>query len=311
MKVLLFAIACLSTVTAPLAAQSFLERPGGAVRVMSWNIGDESIFPEVSGPDTAVVGRPAQFRRVIRALQPDVLCLQDITREASEMAALIDDILPLAGGAGWQSHRVLDNAIMSRFPLRQRGQEIIAGALQPRGHAIALVDLPSGFAGDLYMLCAHFDPRSGSDRVLNRELHARALARQIQGMSAAGGATSLPPQTTYVVLGDLNVIDDPASYVDILLNAGLTDVLPRHNGIGPDFYTWRDDEQPYPAGALDRILYRGTSVQVANAFVLNTTTMSYDELRRYGLRLVDVLLIADRGVHDHLPLVVDFLPVRR
>jgi hypothetical protein len=39
--------------------------------------------------------------------------------------------------------------------------------------------------------------------------------------------------------------------------------------------------------------------------------MSYDELRRHGLTLVDVLLFADRGVHDHLPLVADFLPVRR
>jgi hypothetical protein len=99
--------------------------------------------------------------------------------------------------------------------------------------------------------------------------------------------------------------------MDILLKAGLTDLLPRQNGIGPDFYTWRDDEQPYPAGALDRILFRGSSVHVGNAFVLNTTTMSYDELRRHGLTLVDVLLFADRGVHDHLPLVADFLPVRR
>jgi endonuclease/exonuclease/phosphatase family metal-dependent hydrolase len=311
MKVLLFAIVCLGTAAELVAAQSFMEKPSGAVRVMSWNIGDESIFPETSGPDTAGVGRPAQFRRVIRALQPDVLCLQDITREVREIAALLEDIFPLAGGRGWQSHQVLDNAIVSRFPLGQRGQEILAGALQPRGHAIALVDLPSGFAGDLYMLCAHFDPRSGADRVRNRELHARALARQIQDTSATDGTAALPPRTTYVVLGDLNVIDDPASYMDILLKAGLTDLLPRQNGIGPDFYTWRDDEQPYPAGALDRILFRGSSVHVGNAFVLNTTTMSYDELRRHGLKLVDVLLFADRGVHDHLPLVADFLPVRR
>jgi endonuclease/exonuclease/phosphatase family metal-dependent hydrolase len=206
MKVLLFAIVCLSTVADLAAAQSFLEKPSGAVRLMSWNIGDESIFPEMPGPDTAVVGRPAQFRRVIRALEPDVLCLQDITHEVREIAALLEDILPLSGGGGWQSHQVLDNAIVSRFPLRQRGQEILAGALQPRGHAIALVDLPSGFAGDLYMLCAHFDPRSGADRVRNRELHARALARQIQGMSATDGTSTLPPQTTYVVLGDLKAM---------------------------------------------------------------------------------------------------------
>lgn len=310
MKALLSAIVCLSAMAQPAVAQSFLNKPSGAVRVMTWNIGANSIFPEAPGADTASVGRPAQFRRVIRALQPDVLCLQEVSRGARETAALLDGLLPLADGGGWQSHGVLDNVIVSRFALRHRDQEVVIDGVRQRGHAIALVDLPPGFSGGLYVLCAHLESGAGADRVRLRELQARAMARHIQGAGARGGAAALPPQTTYLVLGDLNVIDEPARYVDVLRIAGLTDVLPRQNGVGPDFYTWRNDAQPYAPNALDRILFGGSTVEVANAFVLNTTTMSQDALKKSGMTPVDVLRFADRRIHDHLPVVADFRPVR-
>ncbi|HEX6314925.1 MAG TPA: endonuclease/exonuclease/phosphatase family protein, partial [Gemmatimonadaceae bacterium] len=301
MKALLSAIVCLSAMAQPAVAQSFLNKRSGAVRVMTWNIGANSIFPEAPGPDTASVGRPARFRRVIRALQPDVLCLQEVSRGARESAALLNGILPLAGGGGWQGHGVLDSVIVSRFALRHRDQEVVTDGMRQRGHAIALVDLPPVFSGDLYVLCAHLESGAGADRVRLRELQAGAMTRHIQRAGAGSGALALPPQTTYVVLGDLNVIDEPAPYVDVLRIAGLTDVLPRQNGVGPDFYTWRNDAQPYPPNALDRILFGGSTVVVANAFVLNTTTMSRDALKRTGMTLVDVLRFADRGIHDHLP----------
>lgn len=310
MKGLLSALLCLSALAQPAVAQSFLDKPRGAVRVMTWNIGANSIFPEAPGAATERVGRPAQFRRVIRALQPDVLCLQEVSRGARESAALLDGLLPLADGGGWQSHGVLGTVIVSRFALRQADQEIVTDGVRRRGHAIALVDLPSGFPGDLYVLCAHLESGAGADRVRLRERQARAMARHIQGARAGSGAAALPPQTAYVVLGDLNVIDEPAPYVDVLRRIGLTDVLPRQNGVGPEFYTWRNDTEPYPPNALDRILFGGSTVEVANAFVLNTTTMSGDALRQSGMTLVDVLRFADRGIHDHLPVVADFLVVR-
>lgn len=310
LKALLCATVCLSALTKSGVAQDFLTKPSGAVRVMTWNVGANSIFSEGPGPDTASIGRPAQFRRVMRALQPDVLCLQEVS-SVREIAALLDEILPPNVGGGWQSHAALNNVIVARYPLRHKSQETLTGGERPRAFATALVDLPPSFADDLYMLCAHLEARAGADRVRLRMTQAGAIARHIQTARAGGGNTRLPPQTTYVVLGDLNVIDDPAPYVDVLRDVGLTDILPRQNGVGPAFYTWRNDVQPYPPNALDRILFGGPTVRVANAFVLNTTTMSHEELRRSGMTLVDVLRVADRGVHDHLPVVADFLPARK
>ena len=46
---------------------------------------------------------------------------------------------------------------------------------------------------------------------------------------------------------------------------------------------------------------------VENDFVLNTMTLSDQALAALGLRRDDVLLDAQFGYYDHLPLVVDFV----
>jgi len=117
-KALLSAIVCLILMAPAAVAHSFLHKPSGALRVMTWNIGANSIFPEAPGPDTASVGRPARFRRVIRALHPDILCLQEVSRGPRESAALLDELLPLAGGGGWQSHGVL-TTVADFLPVRK------------------------------------------------------------------------------------------------------------------------------------------------------------------------------------------------
>jgi hypothetical protein len=128
-----------------------------------------------------------------------------------------------------------------------------------------------------------------------------------------------------VVMGDLNVIDQPSPSLNTLLTgdivdektngsdirpdwdgSSLTDALPLHNEAGSDTYTWRDDTQQYPPGTLDRVLYSDSVVAVTRAFVLDTTRMTGDELQRAGLRATDVMRNPLQGIYDHLPVVVDF-----
>lgn len=87
----------------------------------------------------------------------------------------------------------------------------------------------------------------------------------------------------------------------------ITDVLPSHNGIGEAFYTWRDDSSNFNPGALDRIIYSDSVLQVGNAFVLNTMILSQQELDAIGLLADDVMVNGQSGYYDHFPLVVDFI----
>jgi endonuclease/exonuclease/phosphatase family metal-dependent hydrolase len=304
----LAAVSCRTLTAPPFLAKHSPE----TIRVMTWNIGRDSIF---SGTEN---DRSAQFARVMRALQPDVVCLQEVWRGSEPAAALLDTILPLPGGRGWQHHGVLDNVILSRSTLSR----IDEGRLETRdgrirGHAMALSG--EGTESPLYLICTHFESR---DAVVHRERQAALVASQVYDLQTAGG---LPSRTPIVVLGDLNVVSSyPPHFLSILSEgrvAGrgpgfsrgpdwdgshLEDVLPRHNGRGDDVWTWRNDRSEYTPAALDRILYTGSAATLVQAFVLNTTDMSDQELRAAGLEREDVMLRADQRVHDHLPVVADF-----
>lgn len=293
----------------PADAQSFLDKPAGAIRIVTWNIAENSIFHESRG-DTTEVGRPAQFRRVMRALNPDVVCLQEASRGAEAAAALMNSVLPLGNGDVWQAHAVLENVILTRFGLTERSEDVVAVGERRRGHAVGLVDLPAHFDGDLYVICGHFESRDGNDRLRLRNVQADAIVNRISDATTPGGAVNLPSHTSVVVLGDLNVVDSPAPYIERLVAAGLTDLLPRHNGHGDDIYTWRVDFGQYPPNALDRILLGGETVIVEKSFVLNTTIMSFHELQLWNLRSIDVMRNPLTGMHDHLPVVADITPRR-
>jgi len=291
----------------PANAQSFLEKAAGAVRIVTWNIAANSIFQE--GPNhTPDLGRPAQFRRVMRALKPDVVCLQEATRGADAARALMNSVLPLGAGGMWHAHAILGNVLLTRFELTHSGEDVVSWGERRRGHAAGLVDLPAQFAGDLYVICAHFESRSGDDRLRLRNLQADAIVDRIADARTPGGRIDMPAHTSVIVLGDLNVVDSPAPYIDRLVAAQLTDLLPRHNARGEDTYTWRVDDGRFPPNALDRILVGGESLRVAKSFVLNTTNMTTEELRSWDLRAVDVMRDPRAGILDHLPVVADLVP---
>jgi endonuclease/exonuclease/phosphatase family metal-dependent hydrolase len=196
-----------------------------------------------------------------------------------------------------------------------------------RGHAMALIDLPDDHYGcDLYVINAHFKSAGGLDNIKRRLRHADAIVHWIGDLKSPGGRIDLPTDTPVIVLGDLNVYDtDPHFHLTTLLtgdivdeqvfgpdlrpdwdDSDLTTVLPLHNGVGPDNYTWRDDSGDFTPGPLDHVIYTDSVMSVANAFILNTTLLSPAELKATGLQPNDVVLEPEQGRYDHLPLVVDF-----
>jgi endonuclease/exonuclease/phosphatase family metal-dependent hydrolase len=312
-------------VTAVLAAQQvhgFLARPAGtSIRVLTWNVYRSSIFPpDGEAVDLVASNRPAQFARVLRALQPDVVCLQEVTMAVARTAALVNYILPLPTGHTWQAYAAEDTVIVSRFDLGARAEGHVEGERR-RGHAMALIRTP---ATDLFVVCAHFQSEAERADVDMRQQQAGVIANTIREAKAGGGPIPLRARTPFIVLGDFNAIPGATSFLDIFVSpkaddvpagargdgldwdrTSLSDALPRHNASGSQRYTWRNDLEGFPPGILDRILYSDSVLTSVNQFVLDTTEMSYRDLVGAGLRAIDVMRDPQAGIHDHFPLVID------
>ena len=322
------AIVALTAVLATQPAPGFLPKPdAGAIRVLTWNVYRDSIFPPAGeAVDASAANRPAQFARVLQALRPDVLCLQQVTVDAARSAALLNEILPLPDGDTWQAHAAEDTVIVSRFGINARSEGHVESGDRRRGHAITLLDTPRT---SLYVVCAHFQSSDGLEDVAMRRHQAQLIVSTIREAKAGRGAVPLRPRTPFVVLGDFNAIDGGTRFVDALVavsvvspasggrtegldwdRSQLTDALPRHNGTGTDRYTWRDDVDRFPPGILDRVLYSDSVLTSVNQFVLDTTSMSYDQLVKARLRSIDVMGDPQAGIHDHYPVVVDLVPRR-
>lgn len=310
------------------SSPEFLQKPSPQrVRVMSFNVGWDSIFPDADplNDQWRSDSKPAEFVRIVKAIDPDIICLQEINpaRDPQQVGSILDAAVPLGNGKTWQTHSGQDNVIAARFDLSMRADQL---AHYGRGHALALVDLPDADHEDnLYLICAHFQSMGGQDNIEARQEHADAIIRWIRDIRTPGDEIDLPANTPIIVLGDLNVYDtDPAYHLTTLLTGDivnedeygadiapdwddtpLADALPRHNAVGEDVYTWRDDTQEFNPGVLDRVLYADSVITVSHAFVLNTAIMTEAELEGAGLKAGDVMLDPETGRYDHLPLVVD------
>ena len=319
----------------PLASNlDFLDRPGPAsLRVMSYNINWDSIFPpdDPQNHDLRSASYGAAFRRIVAAVRPDVLCLQEINpaRDPAHVSALLEETLAPDGQQDWTAASTRDSVIAARFPVRAEGAGLVVPPFpQELAQPAALVDLPDDVYGalDLYVICAHFKAGGNVYDRLLRQRQADVIMRQVGDALTPGGNLDLPEDTPLVILGDFNIYTtEAAEHLNTLLTGdidhedqygpdvqpdwdgtALADALPSHNGLGADFYTWRDDGSPLPPGSLDRILFSDSVLAVQNAFVLNPTLLTEDALAAAGLEADDVLLAPAEGYYDHLPLVVDF-----
>ena len=300
------------------------------IRVMSWNVKINSIFP----PDGV---RQESFARIVRAIDPDVVAIQEVLRWelVDELTQLMNDHVPLADGESWHVHRFSDNAIVSRYPmLWQDGERTtpypIPDAGLPDFHlgfASALVDLPDSFGGaDLLLIAMHKKSGASIENVRARQSHADKVVRYLRNLRDSNENNIVAGNTPIVLLGDMNAVpnaslqpletllsgdiaDEETYGPDFKIDWDGTDIAdanPSHNLRGREYYTWRNDNMPFPPSALDRILFTDSVMVVQQGFVLNSMTMSPDELASLDLKKTDALMDGDPNYYDHLPLVVDF-----
>ena len=278
------------------------------IRILSYNVH----LDDLMGPDST------RFRRILRAIQPDVIGFQELyNTTAAAVASRLDRDLPLAGGALWQAFKnsVRSQVTASRFPLT-----LDPGA--PSQQLATRVDLPDADYGlDLYLINSHLKccGSIGTSEDQQRQANADAIAAWIHDLETPGGA-ALPQGTPIVHLGDMNLVGGPRPLQTLItgdiVNEGTygpdhpldwdgTDLargMPIHSD-GFAVYTWREDGNTFVPGKLDYIFYTDATATAGNQFILNTLDMSPAKLASLGL-LVDDTNMAS----DHLPSVLDLLP---
>jgi endonuclease/exonuclease/phosphatase family metal-dependent hydrolase len=300
---------------------TFLDRHAATdLRVVSYNVNFDSIFPDT---DTT---QAAKFARVLHALEPDILSLQEIyTHSASQVATLLNSIAPVPGGSTWYTYRGGDSVTASRYPLSlKRSNTNPTGDIN---QAIALVDLPDGaYPSDFYVINNHYKCCGdvGSIEDQRRQRQSDAIVNWLRDARTPGENVDLAPGTPMVVLGDLNLVGGPGP-LQTLLSGDIVDEVaygsdsppdwdgslfsdahPYHNATEIADYTWRSDGSGYAPGRLDYLLYSDSALDVAKKFLLNTVSMSPADLAATGLQTYDITHDNVGANYDHLPLVVDF-----
>jgi endonuclease/exonuclease/phosphatase family metal-dependent hydrolase len=300
------------------------------LRLVDYNVDWNTIFVEVDAPQAT------KFARLVNTLNPDILTMQEIgsapgkregeaakKRTAEDVVKVLNQIIPLGGGATWHAFQGKDCVTASRYPLKLTAEKLI-----PAGDgelAAALVDLPDQTYGmDFYILNNHYkccDPEKNDPR---RQKQSDALVRWIRDARTSGDNIDLPDGTAFAVVGDLNIVGsfqpvqtlltgdviDEAKYgpdyVPDWDDSPLADAHPLHNVVGPDDWTWRNDTGQFQPGRLDYILFTDSVFEAVKKFALDTTTMSEGDLAAAGLQKFDVTADEEGKNYDHLPLVVDF-----
>lgn len=325
-----------STITPTPIPKTFLDKPAPEhIRLMDYAISWDSIFPDNDhlNHERREANMVNEFERIIKSIQPDIACLQEINpvRDPSNVSMIFDTVLPLENGDVWQGVGVRDNFIISKYPLKTEGVElyIVPGSVDEMKQAAALVDLPNAVYGntDLYVICVHFRSAGREVDRTQRQNQADTIMRQIKDLKSPGDYIDLRSNTPVVIAGDLNVFyTEEAYHLNTLLTGDIvsenlygadekpdwdmsnyTDVRPSHNNEGEIFYTYRSDLIAVDPGILDRVIYSDSVMEVSNSFVLDTSTLSADMREQYGLYTGDVAVNLKIGQFLHYPLVVDFV----
>ncbi len=279
----------------PPLAVSLERRSPDDVRILTWNVLFDGLFK-----------RPASFTRVLRAIDPDVICFQEIwSHTAGDAADQVSLALP---EATWYGKNTNEGLIISRYPI------IEAEAIDAAGNYWALVDLPDDrYAVDLSVVSAH---PPCCDKEKERQDELDGIAAWLRDLVTPGGR-DLPQGTPIVVAGDMNLVGGARQVRTLIAGeiadeesfgpshpadwdgTPLGDAEPRHAG-GRDIYTWRDARGSFAPGKLDYIVYSDSVARLGNAFALATEELDAATLERYGLRADDTL-----DASDHLPVVAD------
>ncbi len=257
--------------------------------------------------------RVDQFKRIIKAIHPDIITFNECwNTKPNVVASFMNGVLPLPNFQNWQAIKIdAGNITVSRYPILQNWE------IRPNSRQTAsLIDLPQNFTTDLLIVNAHLRCCTADTE---RQLEADAFVNFILDAKTPGGKITLPPNTPFVLSGDLNLVGKRQQLTTILngqiVNSGtygpggpldwdgssLLDIISIHTD-APVAYTWKDAGNEFPPSRIDYHVASASVVTIVKSFTLDTETMPAAKLTEYGLVRTDTEIAS-----DHLPKVTDLI----
>jgi endonuclease/exonuclease/phosphatase family metal-dependent hydrolase len=271
-------------------------KPEGALRIVSYNV--------LLG---APMKTPAPYARVLEALDPDVVLVQEWNEVAAEqLEAWFNATVPLSDGGRWHALTTEGRgvAVVSRLPVEALGPSrlVVEGDTRNTNavrFAGGLIQTP---IGGLAVGSVHLKSRGSKGSPEDQRRMAEAEIINSTWQDALAGAGEVPIR---VIGGDMNLVGSQPPLLALAsgLDADgseLAIATPRVLGDG-SAYTWCDPKTDFCAGRLDYFIYSDATVQAINEFSLDTTRLTEATLATMGLDR------SDSKASDHLPLVIDLV----
>lgn len=270
---------------------------GTDVRLMTYNVEFDGLFT-----------RPDPHTRIIAAIDPDVICFQELYGSSVEHTR--ERVQGVLGGT-WHAAGVGDCITVSRLP--------ILSADDIDQNIATILALPPGAPHQAMCVINTHLPSGSNDA--GRRLEIDHIIAWIRELRTPGGA-ELPPGTPIVIAGDMNFIS-AASQPRALLTGNIFDEATNGPDMPPDWddssltlmgtahvaereiYTWRSDTSPFWPTPIDLVMFTDSVITLRRGFILSTQAMSASQLLSAGLEKGDTA-----AASDHRPVVADlsFLP---
>lgn len=269
-------------------------RKAQSVRFITWNVEQGSIF-----------NNPEPFSRVLYALQPDVICFQELGNNANsqKLKDWLDEYVPER--SGWEATVSPDTGtgIATRLPNTPMGPvqmpELTTSNRKLRATTL-MINSSQGAGRRIATMSTHLKccGIAGDSSDLKRIDEAEIIHTIMQKISMSDSPSAI------VIMGDFNLVGSKKP-LDIIAanldydNSNLLVVNPYVLGDNTNT-TWRDDGQSFLPGRLDYILVSDSTVTVERAFILDSSKLDSNTLKYYNIQEQD-----NHNASDHLPSVVD------
>ncbi len=293
----------------------FARNQPGDVRIAAFNV--------LNNLGSTSAAERAALTRLLRVLDPDIICFEEVTNTHSKayLESELSSLVPLPAGQQWSVHIGPSdgfdfNVLASRHALSMQVTDTIP-ASDLRGTPAALFK-PAGYRLGAYVMGLHLKCCTGGTTTQRRQKHCDAIAKWFGDLRTPGGNVDLPADTPVFAIGDFNLVDPDPQQPEFTLRTGdiqdeatygpdikgdwdntdIADLKPADPFTG-DLDTWPSGTIN-PTSRLDRIYYTDSRVSVAGSFILNTLSMTEQQLLAAGLKAAD-----SATASDHLPVAID------
>ncbi|MBN1425113.1 hypothetical protein JXA88_11205 [Candidatus Fermentibacteria bacterium] len=247
-----------------------------------------------------------RFRKILGAIEPDVVAFQEIFSHDAEATA--EWMEELFSGTWYAARLGADLVTVSRYPILATWQP---GTAYASAH---LLEIPSRSDSLLLLFNLHL-PWGTNDE--GRQHAIDALMGFLRDVMTPGNLPGIPPGTPVLITGDTNMLGDPRQLATMHLGdisdndtygpdfspdwdgSSLEELISRQPNRRLAFTTYKEDSPVAPAH-IDRFAYTGSVMEIANHFILHTPLLSEELRALYGLSPDDTRLAS-----DHLPHVAD------